>query len=267
LSPRPPTFNRSVAGSRQSHQHQPSVRSVAESEESNDLESLETEHSALPSRLGSYFGASQKAPSHVAKTPAKSSVALHPLTNLARSQAASSVHPGSPPQITAEDRAHAAIRGRSVAPSNASYQQSVVESNGPSYHHHEELERHASRPESPFEELNPSERRLLEEQGLLRTPRTSYTIAPSALAAEVQESHFHDNELCLLLHAADDPDAHELVRSAVRKAVKQRLKRLGLKHDREVSGSRSVYLSRSNGLRSLCSVIDIPTTLFTMVTI
>ena len=66
----------------------------------------------------------------------------------------------------------------------------------------------------------------------------SYTSAPSALAAEVQRSHFHDNELCLLLHAADDPNSHDVVRRAMRKAIKNRLKKLGLKYDTEVSSMR-----------------------------
>jgi hypothetical protein len=69
---------------------------------------------------------------------------------------------------------------------------------------------------------------------LLRTPRTSYTVTPTDLAAEVQKSHFHDEDLCILLHVADDPEVHEVVRKAVRKAVRSRIKRLGFDTEAQV---------------------------------
>ena len=65
-----------------------------------------------------------------------------------------------------------------------------------------------------------------------RTPRTS--IAPSALEAALKKSHFHDQDLCILLHAAEDDMQHEVVKKAVRKAVAARIKKLGMKHDQEV---------------------------------
>lgn len=68
--------------------------------------------------------------------------------------------------------------------------------------------------------------------GLLRTPRTSY--GPSVLAAEVTRSQHHDEELCVLLHAADDPYMHDVVKRAVRKAIRVRLKKLGMKTDGDV---------------------------------
>ncbi|KAG9086421.1 hypothetical protein FRC06_003094 [Ceratobasidium sp. 370] len=75
-----------------------------------------------------------------------------------------------------------------------------------------------------------SERELLE---VLKTPRTSYTVSPSVLAEEVQRSHYHDEDLCILLHAAEDPNQHEVIRKAVRKAAKMRIKRLGIEEDRQ----------------------------------
>ncbi|KDQ21931.1 hypothetical protein BOTBODRAFT_217466 [Botryobasidium botryosum FD-172 SS1] len=75
---------------------------------------------------------------------------------------------------------------------------------------------------------------------ILRTPRTVQTISPSVLAAEVNRSHFHDEDLCILLHAADDEYTHEVVKKAIRKAVKARLKKLGYEHEseflREING-------------------------------
>jgi hypothetical protein len=63
--------------------------------------------------------------------------------------------------------------------------------------------------------------------------RTSY--APSTLEPNVQNTHFHDLELCVLLHALDDTTQHEVAKKALRKAVRQRVKRLGMKYDHEVS--------------------------------
>ena len=69
----------------------------------------------------------------------------------------------------------------------------------------------------------------------IRTPRTSYSLSPSQLAAEVNRSHFHDEDLCVLLHAADDPETPDAVRKALRKAVKGRVKKLGLESEDQVS--------------------------------
>jgi hypothetical protein len=83
--------------------------------------------------------------------------------------------------------------------------------------------------------LNPAEeeavRNLLRHQPSYN--RTSY--APSSLGPEIQNSHFHDMELCVLMHALDDPSQHELLKKAARKAVRQRVKKLGMKYDNEVS--------------------------------
>ena len=110
-----------------------------------------------------------------------------------------------------------------------------------------------SRPISPVHELTREEQRLIDNYltgtatGSLRphatggTPpigtRTSYApsaMAPSALEPEVLNSHYHDAELCQLLHALDQPMA-EPVKKAVRKAVRARVKKLGMKFDNEVS--------------------------------
>lgn len=87
-----------------------------------------------------------------------------------------------------------------------------------------------TRPDTP-DDLNDYETEIV--QGILnaRTPRTS--IAPSVLAADVKRSNYHDEDLCVLLHAADDEMQHEVVRKALRKAVAARIKKLGLKNDKD----------------------------------
>ncbi|KAJ8515599.1 hypothetical protein ONZ45_g7018 [Pleurotus djamor] len=79
----------------------------------------------------------------------------------------------------------------------------------------------------------------LEEQAIVdralassRTPRTSY-YAASTLEPEVKNSHFHDMDLCALLHHESDPAVHDVVRRALRKAIRQRVKQLGMKADNE----------------------------------
>ncbi|TFY81849.1 hypothetical protein EWM64_g2163, partial [Hericium alpestre] len=94
-----------------------------------------------------------------------------------------------------------------------------------------------SRPQSPSSELDEDEAEMVRD--LLsrghthdhKTPRTSYA-ATSVLEPE-QFSHFHDMDLCVLLHQLDDPMQHEIVKKALRKAVKTRVKKLGLKSDNE----------------------------------
>jgi hypothetical protein len=46
--------------------------------------------------------------------------------------------------------------------------------------------------------------------------------------------------LCILLHQLDDPNQHEVVKKAVRKAVKARVKQLGMKYDNEVNNALHV---------------------------
>lgn len=89
------------------------------------------------------------------------------------------------------------------------------------------------RPQSP-DGLNEDEQNLVDELLLVRTPRTSYTVTPSALAAEVHNSSFHDEDLCILLHAADDDSIHDVVKKAVRKAIRGRVRKLGVKYEAAV---------------------------------
>lgn len=88
-----------------------------------------------------------------------------------------------------------------------------------------------SRPDSPSELLDEMEQEMVRTV-LSRTPRTSY--AQSTLEPDVQNSHFHDMELCELMHSLDVPALPEVVKRAVRKAVKARVKKLGMKYDNEV---------------------------------
>ena len=113
-----------------------------------------------------------------------------------------------------------------------------------------------SRPVSPaHDELNSEEQRLVDD--FLMRPagtRTSYAqsaAAPSMLEPEIQNTHFHDAELCQLLHALDQPMA-EPVKKAIRKAVRARVKKLGMKYDNEVCFI-GLYM-RSNLFTCLLSV-------------
>ena len=92
-----------------------------------------------------------------------------------------------------------------------------------------------SRPPSPSFSLNPDEEEIIAQTLAARGAgdRTSY--APSTLEPEIVHSHFHDMDLCILLHQMDDQSTHEVVKKALRKAVRQRVKRLGMKYDAEVS--------------------------------
>lgn len=95
-----------------------------------------------------------------------------------------------------------------------------------------------SRPPSPVpDELNTEEQQIV-DNFLMRPSgtRTSYApsaAAPSMLEPEIQNTHFHDAQLCELLHALDQPMA-EPVKRAIRKAVRARVKKLGMKYDNEV---------------------------------
>ncbi|KAH8985946.1 hypothetical protein EDB86DRAFT_3065938 [Lactarius hatsudake] len=83
------------------------------------------------------------------------------------------------------------------------------------------------------DDLNEEETRLVEDvlnQGS-KTPRTSY--AATSVLEPNQFAHYHDMNLCILLHQLDDPGQHEVVKKAVRKAVKSRVKQLGMKYDNE----------------------------------
>ncbi|KAI0320773.1 hypothetical protein OF83DRAFT_1169034 [Amylostereum chailletii] len=90
-----------------------------------------------------------------------------------------------------------------------------------------------SRAQSPGYELNDIEQEMIQTllRGGAKTPRTSY--AATSVLEPGHVSHFHDMDLCILLHQLEDPMQHEVVKKAVRKAVKVRVKQLGMKHDNE----------------------------------
>ena len=90
-----------------------------------------------------------------------------------------------------------------------------------------------SRTESQVDEDLDEEEEEMVRTILSRTPRTS--MALSALEPDIQNSHFHDMELCELLHSLDAQNLPEVVKKAVRKAVRARVKKLGMKSDNEVS--------------------------------
>jgi hypothetical protein len=52
----------------------------------------------------------------------------------------------------------------------------------------------------------------------------------------------HDEDLCVLLQAADDELQHPVVRKAVRKSIAARLRRLGLADDYDVGWRRNTGL-------------------------
>jgi hypothetical protein len=89
-----------------------------------------------------------------------------------------------------------------------------------------------SRPQTPIE-LNVEEERMVRDTLTARTPRTSLHGA-SILEADIVHSHFHDMDLCVLLQQEADPTVHDVVKKALRKAIRQRIKKLGMQYDHEV---------------------------------
>jgi hypothetical protein len=89
------------------------------------------------------------------------------------------------------------------------------------------------RPHSPPLDLNQEEAQIVQDALASRTPRTSH-YTPSALGSDIVNSHYHDMDLCVLLQQESDPNVHEVVKKALRKAIRQRVKRLGMKYDNEV---------------------------------
>ena len=125
---------------------------------------------------------------------------------------------------TEQDLLHAAIYGRSLVPPGHI-------PGSPSKQSHSATPRALS---PGLDELDEEESRLVENvlnQGN-RTPRTSY--AATSVLEPNQFAHYHDMNLCILLHQLDDPNQHDVVKKAVRKAVKARVKQLGMKYDNEV---------------------------------
>lgn len=102
------------------------------------------------------------------------------------------------------------------------------------------------RAQSPVGDLDAEEEKLVNTVLSARPAksRTSYAFstATSMLEPDMQNSHFHDGELCQLLHALDDRKLGDPVKKAVRKAVRARVKKLGMKYDNEVSGLNDLYV-------------------------
>ncbi|KAF8629121.1 hypothetical protein AX17_005707 [Amanita inopinata Kibby_2008] len=87
-----------------------------------------------------------------------------------------------------------------------------------------------ARPHSPSD-LDQEQARIVRDALANKTPRTSY-YASTALEPGVTD-HYHDLELCILLQQERDANQHDYVKRALRKAIKQRIKRLGMKYDNE----------------------------------
>ncbi|RXW23505.1 hypothetical protein EST38_g2325 [Candolleomyces aberdarensis] len=80
--------------------------------------------------------------------------------------------------------------------------------------------------------LDPEQRRMVNSALLAQTqtPRTSYYA--QSVDGELM-GHFHDDELCQLLRHESDATQPDVIRKALRKAIRQRVKKLGIKYDTE----------------------------------
>ncbi|KAG6865522.1 hypothetical protein C0991_001843 [Blastosporella zonata] len=155
-----------------------------------------------------------KAPSQVSKAPSQGQTQLSKAPSQPQSQAN-----GKAPSSRAPS-----ARPASVAASKQSFEASRHEHD----HHHGGGDT-TPRARSP-EELDQEEARIVRAALAAATPRTSYYAEP--LEPSVS-NHYHDTELCVLLHQEGDPLAHDVVKRALRKAIVQRVKKLGMKTDHE----------------------------------
>ena len=163
-----------------------------------------------------------RAPSVISKSPSKQGTPKSP-----QSRALSQMEGGRPISEVSRSK-HSSVAGSRISHVNsrAEREQDVTPT--------------PSRPQSP-DGLDPEEAQMVNDAlasrivddalAAARTPRTSYYAA--SLEPEAT-SHFHDMELCVLLHQENDPSQHEIVKKALRKAVRQRIKKLGMKYDHEV---------------------------------
>ena len=138
-------------------------------------------------------------------------------------------------QVAQEDllQVASALSPRMIPQTNGHSHGHFSGTNGHQLHGHEEQTPVQSRTQSQVDEELDEEEAEMVRTILSRTPRTS--MAPSALELDIQNSHFHDMELCQLLHSLDAQGLPEVVKKAVRKAVRTRVKKLGMKSDNEVS--------------------------------
>lgn len=122
-----------------------------------------------------------------------------------------------------------------------------------------ERERIPTRPLSP-DVLDAEETRIVNDALAARTPRTSYY--GGSLQPDDTE-HYHDMELCVLLHQETDPTQHDIVKKALRKAIRQRIKKLGMKFDQEVSSFFGIlltshldyFLSQSSSIKRIFTIM------------
>jgi hypothetical protein len=144
---------------------------------------------------------------------------------------------GQPPSSV---KASSSVKAPSSRRSQASRMGSKVSTNPKVYD--SDVTPTPSRPQSPQnDQLTVQEERIVREA---LTPYTRSTVSASGLGMDVANSHFHDMDLCILLHQTQNKDAHEVVKRALRKAIKQRIKKLGMKYDSEV-GLRLFKFSRA----------------------
>jgi hypothetical protein len=161
--------------------------------------------------------------------------AFIPETIEEKSQSRSSALGGAPssprkstkePSVASRSRAKSEVskvssKAPSIAPSTIPNRPGSVTPTGP------------ARPLTPTE-LSKEEENILKDtlsrkRPPTQTPRTSY--APSVLEPEVVHSHFHDDDLCELLRQESDPTVSEVVKRVIRKAIRSRVKKLGMKYD------------------------------------
>ncbi|KAG5641009.1 hypothetical protein DXG03_006383 [Asterophora parasitica] len=159
-----------------------------------------------------------KAPSQISKAPSQVTAGKAP--SLAPSNLTSRVH---------NDR-----NGNGTAKAPSTKQPSVAGSHrtGPSHagHSHHEYVDDAITPRGrSADELDPEQMSMI-RAAVAATPRTSYYAEPLEPGVA---NHYHDMELCVLLHQESDPAAHDVVKKALRKAVMTRVKKLGMKHDQD----------------------------------
>ncbi|KAF9024803.1 hypothetical protein BDZ89DRAFT_1040870 [Hymenopellis radicata] len=104
-----------------------------------------------------------------------------------------------------------------------------------------EKKRDADATPTPSRPNTPGEAKIDEEEEIVRqvlasaghTPRTSKTYSGSALGSDIVDSHYHDNELCVLFQFLNVDSSPELVKKVLRKAIRRRVKDLGMRYDNE----------------------------------
>ena len=138
---------------------------------------------------------------------------------------------------TTEDLLHAAVRGHTPPYGKQASQISATKPPSPSKQAHSdsvhggEGSAMSPRPHSPVD-LTPKEEEIIRNV-LAKTPRTSL-YAGSVLEPEIVNSRFHDMDLCVLFHQEADPTIHDVVRKAIRKELRRRVRGLGMKYDNQV---------------------------------